>query len=135
MKNNTNQQTITMEDNRKSGMIENEKEIVYSQTIKAGKRIYYIDVKKNRRDEMYLSITESKKIVQGVGEGAPVTFEKHKIFLYREDFAKFQNSLNEAISYVVAEQGEYVPHYQAEQPVQTQEVQSKDGEVDIDIDF
>lgn len=135
MKNNTNQQTITMEDNRKSGMIENEKEIVYSQTIKAGKRIYYIDVKKNRRDEMYLSITESKKIVQGEVEGAPVTFEKHKIFLYREDFAKFQNSLNEAISYVVAEQGEYTPHYQTEQPLQSQERQSKDGKVDIDIEF
>ncbi|MBR5477583.1 MAG: DUF3276 family protein, partial [Bacteroidaceae bacterium] len=46
-----------MEDYKKSGMNENEKEIVYSQTIKAGKRIYYIDVKKNRKDEMYLSIT------------------------------------------------------------------------------
>jgi hypothetical protein len=105
-----------MEDNRKSGMTESEKEIVYSQTIKAGKRIYYIDVKKNRRNEMYLSITESKKIVQGDGEGAPVTFEKHKIFLYREDFTKFQNSLNEAISYVVSEQGEYVPHYPTDTP-------------------
>ena len=48
-----------MEENRKS---ENEKDIVFSQAIKAGKRIYYIDVKKNRKDEMYLSITESKKI-------------------------------------------------------------------------
>ena len=59
-----------MEDNRKSGFNESEKEIVYSQAIKAGKRIYYIDVKKNRKDEMYLSITESKKIVSGEGENA-----------------------------------------------------------------
>ena len=100
-----------MEDYKKSGMNENEKEIVHSQTIKAGKRIYYIDVKKNRKDEMYLSITESKKIINGEGENATVTFEKHKIFLYREDFTKFANSLNEAIDFVVAEQGEYVPRY------------------------
>ena len=80
-----------MEDNRK---IEREKDIVFSHTIKAGKRIYYIDVKKNRKGEMYLSITESKKNVSGEGENAVVTFEKHKIFLYREDFAKFANSMN-----------------------------------------
>lgn len=120
---------ITMEDNRKSGMNESEKEIVFSQAIKAGKRIYYIDVKKNRKEEMYLSITESKKIVSGEGENQTVSFEKHKIFLYREDFAKFANSLNEAISYVIAEQGEYKPAYQ--EPVE----EANDGKVDIDIDF
>lgn len=134
MENNTNKSTvITMEDNRKSGMIESEKEIVYSQTIKAGKRIYYIDVKKNRRDEMYLSITESKKIVQGEGENAAITFEKHKIFLYREDFAKFASSLNDAIGFVVAEQGEYIPHYPAEAPAAAED--AKEEKVDIDIDF
>ena len=70
-----------MEDYKKSGMGDNEKEIVFSQAIKAGKRIYYIDVKKNRKDEMYLSITESKKVVSGEGDDATVTFEKDKIFL------------------------------------------------------
>ena len=119
-----------MEENRKNGMNESEKEIVFSQTIKAGKRIYYIDVKKNRKDEMYISITESKKIVQGEGEGAAISFEKHKIFLYREDFSKFAKSLGEAISYVVAEQGEYTPNY----PEQTPE-EKQTGNVDIDIDF
>ncbi|MBO5922725.1 MAG: DUF3276 family protein, partial [Bacteroidaceae bacterium] len=82
-----------MEENRKS---ENEKDIVFSQAIKAGKRIYYIDVKKNRKDEMYLSITESKKIINGEGDNASVSFEKHKIFLYREDFEKFAAGLKEA---------------------------------------
>jgi DNA-directed RNA polymerase subunit F len=124
-----------MEDNKKSGVLESEKEIVYSQTIKAGKRIYYIDVKRNRRDEMYLSITESKKIIQGEGEGAPITFEKHKIFLYREDFAKFQNSLNEAIGYVVAEQGEYIPHHQNEFSPTTEKEEKQNEKVDIDIEF
>ena len=119
-----------MEDYKKGGFNEGEKEIVFSQAIKAGKRIYYIDVKKNRKEEMYLSITESKKIVNGEGENAAVTFEKHKIFLYREDFTKFANSLNEAINYVVAEQGEYVPRY-TEPLVEEKE----DEKVNIDIDF
>ena len=69
--------------------MDHEKDIVYSQAIKAGKRIYYIDVKRNRRDELFLAITESKKIVQGEGPDAPFTLEKHKIFLYPEDFSKF----------------------------------------------
>ena len=69
----------------------NDKEIVFSQSIKAGKRIYYLDVKKNRKDEMFLAITESKKIVMGEGDDSQVSFEKHKIFLYKEDFEKFMN--------------------------------------------
>ena len=64
--------------------MENEKEIVYSQAVKAGKRIYYLDVKRNKRDELFLSITESKKIVSGDGLEASYSFEKHKIFLYKK---------------------------------------------------
>jgi hypothetical protein len=118
-----------MEDYKKNGTNESEKEIVYSQAIKAGKRIYYIDVKKNRKDEMYLSITESKKIVAGEGENTSVSFEKHKIFLYREDFEKFSTSLKEAIDFVVAEQGEYRPRPVAQPEEETPE------KLDIDIDF
>lgn len=69
-----------------------EKDIVLSKTIKAGKRIYYLDVKEDRRGEMFLSITESKKIVSGEGENAKVSFEKHKIFLHKEDFEKFADA-------------------------------------------
>lgn len=64
----------------------NDKEIVFSKSIKAGKRIYYLDVKKNRKDEMFLAITESKKVVMGEGDDSQVSFEKHKIFLYRRIF-------------------------------------------------
>ena len=120
----------TMEDIRKSGFNESDKDIVHSQAIKAGKRIYYIDVKKNRKEEMYISITESKKIVQGEGENASFSFEKHKIFLYREDFAKIAKALGEAISFVIAEQGEYIPP-QPEPPTE----ESQEQKVDIDIDF
>lgn len=98
-----------MEDYKKRAFPDNEKEIVFSQAIKAGKRIYYIDVKKNRKDEMYISVTESKKIVTGEGDDAQITFEKHKIFLYKEDFVKFLNGITGAIEYVNREQGEYRP--------------------------
>ena len=80
--------------------MENEKDIVYSQAVKAGKRIYYLDVKRNRRGELFLSITESKKIATGEGPDAPFTFEKHKIFLYKEDFEKFAEGHEEVIKYI-----------------------------------
>ena len=77
-----------------------ESDIVFSKTIKAGKRIYYLDVKKNKRDELFLAITESKKIVNE-GLSLPVQFEKHKIFLYKEDFDKFQEALNETLRFIL----------------------------------
>ena len=90
-----------MEDlKKKNGADMNDKEIVFSKSIKAGKRIYYLDVKKNRKDEMFLAITESKKVVTGEGEDLQVSFEKHKIFLYKEDFDKFMDGMNDVISYI-----------------------------------
>lgn len=74
------------EQKKKSTTIENDKEIVFSKAIKAGKRIYYLDVKKNRKDEMFIAITESKKVVSLDKDDPQVNFEKHKIFLYKEDF-------------------------------------------------
>ena len=75
-----------MEEFKKKSAAEGDKEIVFSKAIKAGKRIYYLDVKKNRKEEMFLAITESKKIVSGEGDDAQVSFEKHKIFLYTRTF-------------------------------------------------
>ena len=120
-----------MEDYKKNGSYENEKDIVFSQAIKAGKRIYYIDVKKNRKEEMYLSITESKKIVSG--DDAQVSFEKHKIFLYHEDFEKFTNSLQKAVDFVIAEQGEYKPRNIECPPAE--ESTLSDNDLKIDIEF
>ena len=57
----------------------------FFKSIKAGKRIYYLDVKKNRKDEMFLAITESKKIVMSEGDDSQVSFENIKSFLYKED--------------------------------------------------
>lgn len=76
----------------------NEPEIVYSRSVKAGKRIYYLDVKKARNEDLYLCITESKR-KSGMEDEFP-QFEKHKVFLYKEDFAHFTEGLNDVIKYV-----------------------------------
>ncbi|EKU91781.1 PUR family DNA/RNA-binding protein [Bacteroides oleiciplenus] len=135
-----------MEDlKKKNGADMNDKEIVFSKSIKAGKRIYYLDVKKNRKDEMFLAITESKKVVTGEGEDAQVSFEKHKIFLYREDFDKFMNGLNEAINFInQKEMLEVISDMNAKANRETElnaiaEINEKgmdlEGEIKIDIDF
>ena len=133
-----------MEDlKKKSGLDVNDKEIVFSQSIKAGKRIYYLDVKKNRKDEMFLAITESKKVVMGEGDDSQVSFEKHKIFLYKEDFEKFMNGLQQAIGFIQEQQGSYPRHNDnenlpdSERPTTEQEEKGSplDGEIKIDIDF
>ncbi|WP_420187176.1 DUF3276 family protein [Bacteroides pyogenes] len=111
----------------------NDKEIVFSKSIKAGKRIYYLDVKKNRKDEMFLAITESKKIVTGEGDESQVSFEKHKIFLYKEDFSKFMSGLAEAIEFInLRQEGEEEIAESPKKEVQSGEL---DNEIKIDIDF
>lgn len=82
----------------------NEPEIVYSHSIKAGRRIYYVDVKRDRNADLFICITESKRTA-GETEEAP-TFEKHKVFLYKEDFGHFMAGLNDAIAYVKDQLGE-----------------------------
>ena len=96
---------ILMEEMKKNTMTEGDKEIVFTKAIKAGKRIYYLDVKKNRKGEMFLAITESKKVTTGEGDASQVSFEKHKIFLYKEDFEKFMTGLHDTIQYIEREQG------------------------------
>lgn len=104
-----------MDDLKKKSAVETgDKDIIFSKSIKAGKRIYYLDVKKNRKDEMFLAITESKKMLVGSGDDVQVNFEKHKIFLYREDFAKFTEGLQQVINYINREQGEYSKENQEE---------------------
>ena len=85
-----------MENRRFEG--KTEPEIVYSRSVKAGKRIYYLDVKKARTEDLYLCITESKR--KQTGEAEPPQFEKHKVFLYKEDFAHFTEGLNDVIAFV-----------------------------------
>ncbi|HOF98027.1 MAG TPA: DUF3276 family protein [Paludibacteraceae bacterium] len=96
-----------MEDvTRKEDLNKQPNEIVYSRAIKAGKRIYYLDVKKNKNDNFFLAITESKKKVLGSDEDAQVSFEKHKIFLYRQDFEKFLEGLQDVMKFIRLQQPE-----------------------------
>jgi hypothetical protein len=74
---------------------------IFSKSVRAGKRTYFFDVKATRNNDYYLTITESKKRFNKEGKQF---FEKHKIFLYKEDFEKFSNGLKEVISYISAEQ-------------------------------
>ena len=117
---------LIMEEIKKS-TAEADKEIVFSKTVKAGKRIYYLDVKKNRKNEMFLAITESKKVVMASGEDTQVNFEKHKIFLYQEDFEKFTHSLQEVMNYVTNEQSK--PEHSAKP-----ELEEEDNPEDINIE-
>jgi len=82
------------------------REEIYSVSVRAGKRTYFFDVKSTRRDEFYLTITESKKRFEQDGN---FHFEKHKIFLYKEDFEKFTEGLQEVITFIDQnQQDEYV---------------------------
>lgn len=112
-----------------------ERDIIYSQSVKAGKRIYYLDVRKTRKDELYLSITESKKVSADETEGK-VTFEKHKIFLYREDFSNFIDGLTRTIRYIhenspaVSEREKNQEHQEP-----ASETPAKEAEDDFKIEF
>lgn len=77
---------------------EREREEVFSKAVKAGKRTYFFDVKETKQGEKYLTITESKRKFNG--DDGSFSYEKHKIFLYKEDYAKFQNALNGVIEYI-----------------------------------
>ena len=126
-----------MEELKKKSAADGDKEIVFSKAIKAGKRIYYLDVKKNRKEEMFLAITESKKIVSGEGDDSQVSFEKHKIFLYKEDFAKFMAGLQQAIQFIAEEQGLPEPHLEENEIAPNEESGESlsESEIKIDIDF
>lgn len=78
---------------------DNENVEIYSQRIKAGKRTYFFDVKSTRSNDYYLTITESKKRFKDDG----FYYEKHKIFLYKEDFNKFLEALTQSVDYIKTE--------------------------------
>jgi hypothetical protein len=74
----------------------NDKEEVFTKVVRAGKRTYFFDVKSTRHEDLYLTITESKK---RQGKEGKMFYEKHKIFLYKEDFEKFTEGLREAVTF------------------------------------
>lgn len=80
-----------MEENK-----ENDRAEIYSERVRAGKRTYFFDVKATRSNDYYLTITESKRKYNDDN----FSYEKHKIFLYKEDFNKFVQALNDTVNHV-----------------------------------
>ncbi len=78
-------------------VVKNNREEIFSEAVRAGKRTYFFDVKATRRNDYYLTITESKKRFNRDGKSF---YEKHKVFLYKEDFDKFVDGLVSAIDYI-----------------------------------
>ena len=86
------------------------REEIYSRVIRAGKRTYFFDVKATRSGEQYLTITESKRRFNN--DQGKFFYEKHKLFLYKEDFEKFSKGLSEVIEFI--ETGKKAPEPEAE---------------------
>ena len=70
---------------------------ILSKAVKAGRRTYFFDVRATRGDDYFLTITESRKTVDAEGN---TTYDRHKIFLYKEDFDKFVHGLSETLDYI-----------------------------------
>ncbi len=111
---------------------------IYSKAVRAGKRTYFFDVKATRANELYLTITESKRrFNQQTGN---FFYEKHKLFLYREDFDKFKEALEETFEKIGEMQGEIIPRDQlqghsgsshaADQSKQEDESKADDGKTE-----
>ncbi|MCF0159292.1 MAG: DUF3276 family protein [Bacteroidaceae bacterium] len=112
-----------------------ETDIVFSQSVHAGSRIYYVDVKKTRGGEMFLSLTESKKIVNGTKTEADVSFEKHKIFIYQEDFAQLMSTMQGAIDFIASQQGNPTPRMQEKSSIEPGTTDEIGEEIKINIEF
>ena len=100
---NLNMANMAAIDFRREGEAEGGEE-VYSRPVKAGRRTYFFDVKATRNDDYFLTITESRKKQDRDGN---FIYDKHKIFLYREDFEKFADGLSEVMAFVREHQPEF----------------------------
>jgi len=111
-----------VEENKNNG-----REEIFSTKVKAGKRTYFFDVKSTRSNDYYLTITESKKRFKDDG----FTYEKHKIFLYKEDFNKFMEALTSTVNHVKHELMPNVDFSQFDQ--EREEAETSANSVDTDL--
>lgn len=82
-------------------------EQIYSKVVRAGKRTYFFDVKATRGDDYFITITESRKMQNNDGS---VSYSRNKMHLYKEDFAKFSDGLNDIVNYIKSHKPEYFEH-------------------------
>jgi len=99
-----------MDDNEKN---DRERGEIFSKAVRAGKRTYFFDVKATISDEYYLTITESKRRFNN--DQGKFFYEKHKLFLYKEDFQKFTEGLTDVIDYIKSEQAMPEPREESSQ--------------------
>ncbi|MGY8931141.1 MAG: DUF3276 family protein [Flavobacteriales bacterium] len=83
----------------------NDIEEIYSKSVRSGRRTYFFDVRSTRADDYYLTITESKRDFNE--DGSPF-YKKHKIYLYKEDFASFKDALTQVSEFIIKEKGQEV---------------------------
>jgi hypothetical protein len=102
---------------------------IHSKVVRAGKRTYFFDVKSTRNEEYYLTITESKKRFEDNGD---FHYEKHKIFLYKEDFQKFTECLQEIIDFINKNKDEKADGEQQRKPVAEDEPVADYSSVEFD---
>jgi hypothetical protein len=79
-----------------------EQEEIFSKVVRAGRRTYFFDVRATKADDYYLTITESKKFTNDDGS---FHFKKHKIYLYKEDFQEFSDTLKEVTDFIIDKKG------------------------------
>ena len=115
-----------------------EKEDIFSEVLRAGRRTYFFDVRATKADDYYITITESKKFTE---EDGSFHFKKHKIYLYKEDFAAFREILDEMVDFVLDQKGEEVISERHQKDVKrenysdtTDEIKSADSFTNIDFD-
>lgn len=82
-----------------------DQEEIYSKVLRAGRRTYFFDVRSTKAGDYYLTVTESKKFTHDDGS---FHYKKHKIYLYKEDFASFKENLDEMMDYIIEAKGEEV---------------------------
>ncbi len=114
-----------------------EKEEIFSKVLRAGRRTYFFDVRATKAEDYYITITESKKFTE---EDGSFHFKKHKIYLYKEDFAAFQEILTEMTDFVLNQKGEEViserhqKDFKREFSEKLEEVKAGGSYTDIDFD-
>ncbi|ARV14462.1 PUR family DNA/RNA-binding protein [Polaribacter sp. SA4-12] len=115
-----------------------EQEEIFSQVLRAGRRTYFFDVRATKADDYYLTVTESKKFTHDDGS---FHYQKHKIYLYKEDFTDFQEMLGKATDYILNEKGSEViserhqKDFKKEEETEiTDEIKSTESFTDVSFD-
>ena len=113
-----------------------EQEEIFSQILRAGRRTYFFDVRATKANDYYLTVTESKKFTHDDGS---FRYQKHKIYLYKEDFADFQEMLQKATEYILQEKGSEVISERHQKDFKKEEVktnvETKSTESFTDVSF